>query len=190
MGISGRLFRQRKETLQCLIGHPLWGAGRAADLLTFQFGPRQLKTNRHGKSHEVGTYALHVQCAWHLAEAQRILAASGDFGYEPSDKSEELSHSEGGGYGWPKASISLLDERLHRFFRLREKTPVLVEAIRADDIGGLTIELSGSHILAVFPDTSLNAEYWRFFQVGVDLPHFVVTGQGIEDQEEEEKTDD
>ena len=55
MGIK----KQIEATLQCLIGHPFWGAGRVGNLLTFQFGPHYVKTNRHGKSSEVGTYALH-----------------------------------------------------------------------------------------------------------------------------------
>lgn len=72
---------QVEETLHCLIGHPLWGTGRVANLLSFQFGPRRWRTNLRGQ---------------------------------------------------------------------------------ADD-----------------------EEYWRFFQPATDLPHFVVTSQGIEDQVEE-----
>ena len=143
---------------------------------------RSVKTNRHGKSSEVGTYALHVQCAWHLAEARRLLVASGDLGYKPLDEDEEMNHYEGEAYRWSKAESSLLDERLLRFFLQCEIAPILVQALRADDLGGLTIELSASHRLAVFPDDSLDAEYWRFFQTdaGPDMPHFVVTDQGIE----------
>ncbi len=174
---------QIEERLQGLTGLPFWGAGRVGNLLTFQFGSRQMRINRHGKPYEVGTYALHVQCAWHLAEAQRILAASGDL-YYASDVNKAMSNYDGEVYAGPKAKSTRLDERLLRFFQQHEQTPLLVQAIRADDPGGLTIELSDHHRLAVFPDTSLDEECWRFFQTGVDLPHFVVTGQGIEDQEE------
>jgi hypothetical protein len=176
--------KQIEETLHCLTGHPFWGAGRAGNLLTFQFGPRQMRTNRQGKSYEVGIYALHVQCAWHLAEPQRLLAASGDLYYKSDNVNEEMRNYDGEVYALPKAEISRLDERLFHFFQQHEKTPLLVQAIRADDLGGLTIELSDHHRLVVFPDTSQDEECWRFFQPGVDLPHFVVTGQGIEDQEE------
>jgi hypothetical protein len=125
-----------------------------------------------------------VQCAWHLAETQRLLVTSGDLAYELSDVNEEMSTYDGEVYAWLKAERSRLDERLLRFFQQCEKTPLLVQAIRADELGGLTIALNSHHILAVFPDTSLDEEYWRFFHVGADLPHFVVTGRGIEDQEE------
>lgn len=173
-----------EETLHCLIGHPFWGAGRITNLLTFQFGPRQMRTNYRGKSYEVGTYALHVQCAWHLTNAQRILAASGDLGYELRNTDEEMSNADGEVYAWPKKESSLLDERLFHFFQQHKNMPLTVQAVRADDYGGLIIELSENHRLTVFPDTSLEEECWRFFQLGTDLPHLVVTGQSLEDQEE------
>jgi hypothetical protein len=89
---------------------------------------------------------------------------------------------QGEAYCWSKEESSLLDERLLRFFLQGEKTPFLVQALRADELGGLAIELSASHLLTAFPDDSLDAEYWRFFQTDADpdLPHFVVTDQGIE----------
>lgn len=173
-----------EETLQCLIGQSFWGSGRAANLLTFQFGHRQVRTDHHGNSQQIGTYALHVQCAWRLTKAQHILAASGDLGYEPIEVNEETRNYEGEGYSWPKTGGTHLDEQLVSFFRQCEQTPLFVQAIQADDLGGLTIELSFQHLLTVFPDDSFDEEYWRFFHVGGNLPHFVVTGQGIEDQEE------
>ena len=177
--------QQIEETLRCLVGQPFWGAGRAADLLTFQFGPRQWRTNRRGQAHEVGTYALHVQCAWHLGQAGHILVASRDLYYEPSDEHEKMSHSEREPYAWPEMNTSLLDERLFHFFQQCEKMPIFVQSLYADDFGSLTIALSEDHTLAVFPDDSLGEEYWRFFGVGkTDSPHFVVTGQGIEGEEE------
>lgn len=174
--------KQIEETLHCLIGHPFWGAGRIANLLTFQFGPHQVRTNRRGKPYEVGTYVLHVQCVWHLADAQRILAASGDLSYRLSKIDEEMSNADGGIYAWSKTESSLLDERLFHFFHQHENMPFPVQAVRADEYGGLIIALSENHRLAVFPDTSLAEECWRFFQLGTDLPHLVVTGQGLEDQ--------
>ncbi len=180
--------RQIEETLQCLIGHSFWGSGRTLNLLSFQFGPRHLRIDhRDGKPYEVGTYALHVQCAWHIAKAQRVLVASGDRLYEPDEVNEDMNNYDGELYAWPKAESSLLDERLLRFFLQCEKTPIFVQAIRADDLGGLTIELSYDFKLTVFPDYSDDYEYWRFFQLNADLPHFVVTSQGIEDPEDPEE---
>jgi hypothetical protein len=179
---KGIMKQQIEATLQCLLGTSFWGAGRISTLLTFQFGVRQLRTN-HGKLHEVGTYALHVQCTWRLAQAQHILAASGDRAYEPDDEHEQVIRSEMEPYAWPQTETRLLDQRLSSFFQQCEKTPIFVQAIQADDLGGLTLILSDNHTFTVFPDDSLDEEYWRFFEPGKELPHFVVTGQGIEDQD-------
>jgi len=176
--------KQIEKTLQCWIGQSFWGSGRVANLLTFQFGPRQERISRYGISYKMGTYALHVQCAWRLTKAQRILAASGDPGWEPKEVNEETRNDEGEGYSWPKTGGTGLDEQLVSFSRQGEHTPLFVQAIQADDLGGLTIELRSQHLLTVFPNDSFDEEYWRCFQVEGDLPHFVVTGQGIEGQEE------
>jgi hypothetical protein len=174
--------KQIEETLQCLIGHPFWGAGRAADLSTFQFGPRHMRTRRRdGRSYEVGTYALHVQCAWHLADAQHILVASRDRYYPRGDPDDESLDQDT--FRWDQPGANRCDERLEQFFKKYETTPVIVQTIQADNLGGMTIKLSQNHTLVVFPDDSLDGEYWRFFQTEKDLPHFVVTGHGIEDEE-------
>src|SRR6185437_10699370 len=103
--------KEIEETLQCLVGLPLWGAGRTLNLLSFQFGLRHLRTHRHGKSSEVGTYALHVQCAWHIATTDRLLVASRDRLFEPGDEQKqqgEMSRSEGESYTWSESDVSLL----------------------------------------------------------------------------------
>lgn len=177
--------QQVEDALQCLISLPFWGAGRITNLLTFQFGPRQLRADYHGKTHEVGTYALHVQCAWRITQAQHILVASGDRFYEPGDD-ETMTSYEGEAYAWSKTEHTLLDERLLRFFLQCERAPIFVQAIQADEFGGLTILLSNDHMLTVFPEASFEAEHWRFFQPArQDLPHFVATSEGIEDPDEE-----
>ncbi|HET8844652.1 MAG TPA: hypothetical protein VFN35_24490 [Ktedonobacteraceae bacterium] len=178
--------KQIEETLHCLIGHPLWGAGRVANLLSFQFGPGRWRTNLRGQASEVRTYALHVQCAWHLAKAHRLIAASGDLSFPPGEESKNANPLERDPYQWPKKERTLLDEQLCHFFLQYEKMPVVVQGLQANDLGGLNITLSDDHILTIFPDTSSDdEEYWRFFQPATDLPHFVVTAQGIERQEEE-----
>jgi hypothetical protein len=127
---------------------------------------------------------LHVQCAWHIAKVTYILAASRDRHFEPDEENKEMSDYEGEAYAWAKSESSLLDEQLFYFFQECEKAPVFVQAIRADDLGGLIIELSYNLTLTVFPDHSSDGECWRFFKLDSDLPHFVITGAGIEDQEE------
>ena len=62
--------------------------------------------------------------------------------------------------------------------------PYLVQTIHADEFGGFALELNQGHTLSVFPDTSDESECWRFFLHGPDNPHFVMTGVGIESQDD------
>ena len=51
---------------------------------------------------------------------------------------------------------------------------VLVSKISADEIGGLIIGLDLGIKLELFPDDSLEDEFWRFIVFGDKSEHFVV----------------
>jgi hypothetical protein len=57
---------------------------------------------------------------------------------------------------------------------------MIVLALEVDEIGSLRIILSNGYKIEIFPDDSLEKEFWRFFQLDSDPRHFVVTGKGIE----------
>lgn len=177
---------QIEKALECLIGLSFWGAGRTLNLLSFQFGPRQKRISwRDGRESEVGTYALHVQCAWRIVRGGRILAASDDRFRDWDDEDEVVYHVDGEAYVWSKSSSTLLDQLLSRFFGQCEQTPIFVQTVQVDDLGGVIITLSDGITLTLFPNASADdEEYWRFFRPGKDEPHLVVTAQGIEDPEE------
>ncbi|WP_182006877.1 hypothetical protein [Priestia aryabhattai] len=62
---------------------------------------------------------------------------------------------------------------------------MIVERFESDEVGGLKIFLSKGYSLEVFPDTSEDDEYsefWRLFNRKEDSLHFVVTGNGIENE--------
>ena len=86
MAFKEPTLQERIEHTFCLSEFDLWDAGRSADLATFQLGPRREVTDRHGRTREVGTYALHVSCAWHIIGPTGIFVASRDR-YYPSDAS-------------------------------------------------------------------------------------------------------
>jgi hypothetical protein len=67
-----------EEFLSVLVGLPMWGSGRAVDMEMFQFGARLPSMDRHGRPTERGGFALHVQCAWHIARDGKVIIASGD----------------------------------------------------------------------------------------------------------------
>lgn len=167
---------QIEETLQCLLGLPLWGASRAADLESFQFGDRRTVSSRRGGTKEVGEYALHVQCAWRIVGKYGIVVASRDR-YYPAGNADEFPPD----FEWDCPGANRCDERVAVLFKETANSPLAVEAIQADNAGSIYLTLSGGYKLEVFPDDSLPGEYWRLFQPSKETEHFVITGLGIEE---------
>jgi hypothetical protein len=54
---------------------------------------------------------------------------------------------------------------------------LVVERVRASELGDLDIDLSGGYHLTLFPEGSAG-EAWRLFEPGEDAPHFVMEGNG------------
>jgi hypothetical protein len=74
--------------------------------------------------------------------------------------------------GYDPATRSLVNHTEH----------LVIEAVRADDYGGAAIQFSGGYQLVLFP-AGTRGEDWRLFRPGIDEPHFVVVGGGIEQEE-------
>ena len=76
----GRLGWRVKDAiergLRPLVGLPLWAVGRAGSLKWFQFGDRRTVPALRGGSKEVGEYALHLDCPWHLVGPAGQVAAT------------------------------------------------------------------------------------------------------------------
>ncbi len=166
---------QIEETLQCLLGLPLWGASRASDLQSFQFGDRGTVSTRRRGTKEVGEYALHVQCAWRIAGKDGIVVASRDR-YYPAGNPDEFPPD----FEWDYPGVNRCDERVAALFSETVNSPLTVEAIQADNAGSISLTLRGGYKLEVFPDDSLPGEHWRLFQPSIKTEHFVITGLGIE----------
>ncbi len=168
---------QIEARLRVLLGLPFWGAGRAADLESFQFGPRQMATNRRGQTREVGSFALHVQCAWRIVAQAGIVVASRDRYYPTGDPERDVPD-----FAWDRPGANRCDERIAHFFARHAETPLLVEGVSVDAVGGLILTLSDGHALDIFPDDSLPEEHWRFFAHNTDQAHLVVRGQGLSEE--------
>lgn len=170
-----------ESELAVLIGRPLWGSSRAADMEMFAFGERRLGTDLRGRPVERGEFALHVQCPWRIVHHGGILAGSRDV-YSPREDAQEVPAD----FDWDQPSANRRDQRLQWFFEERAEEPSVVQSIEADDVGSLRILLSGDFVLDVFPADSLDeeghSERWRFFRPGTDTPHIVVTGRGLEQE--------
>src|SRR5574344_1426231 len=133
-----------EEKLKVLINQPLLDIGRASNLLWLSFGERVVTINRKGNEIQKGKYALNVQCAWRLTQNSRIIVASKDI-YLPKTGLEYDS------FNWEEYGNNRFDERISSF--------------KIDFEFGVKFEL--------FPDDSLEEEFWRFIINGNKSEHFV-----------------
>jgi hypothetical protein len=166
-----------ETSLRQLIGLPLWGAGRAADLQWFQFGERRDVATRNGGTKSVGTWALHILCAWRIRSADRIVVTSSDC-YMRADHLSESTED----FNWDEQGANQRDQRMAIFMADKEDT-LIVTDVTADNFGGFCLQLATGFHLEVFPDVSAeDFEFWRLFQPSTESSHFVATSSGLEDQ--------
>lgn len=156
------------EYINLLIGEPLSGIGRAANMLWMGFGKDVKTTNLKGQERTVSEYALHIQCAWRIIYRKRIFTGNGDF-YQLTVENDTGD--------WDTKGGNLFDLKAVEINSLLEKKSFTVEKIIVRDIGDLKIYFSNGLRLEVFPNDSLHEEYWRFFSKKPELAdrrHLVV----------------
>jgi hypothetical protein len=163
---------QPPPTLQELLGKPLWGAGRAANMQWFHFGRRRMVRSslpsRRGQEREVGELALHVQSPWRLCSGAVVVVGSYDLNF-PSGVSE-LSRVPAG-FDWDKAPTRL-DELMADVER--RLLPAEVTGVIVGVAGSFTLTLGEKISIDVFPNASVRAEGWRLFVPGDgDREHLV-----------------
>ncbi|CAG9264017.1 conserved hypothetical protein [Burkholderia diffusa] len=142
------------KRLVVLVGLDLSWISHAGDMLTVQFGPQRRYTVR-GREREDGAWALHVQCDWQLQRDEIVIATREDL-----RGADEKAHGTA--------------SHLHEILVTQE--PINVEAISADDAGGVVVSLSRNYRLVVIPDGIEDDEDWRFFAPGAEMPHLVIEG--------------
>lgn len=167
-------MKQKIESaLSVLIGLPLWGGHRAADLQVLKFGIRISTADRKGRPCEIGEYGLHLQCPWRISGPDGVVVGAMDL-YHPPGEQPEVPPD----FNWETGNRR--DERLSAFFERTKDNPTQVLKASANDCGGFVLDLAGGFQLEVFPADSLPDEYWRLLKPRDLESHFVVTGKGIE----------
>jgi hypothetical protein len=168
--------KQIETAMGVLIGMPLWQCTRAADMACFQFGQRRKVEGRNGREKEVGDWALHVQCVWRITQGGRVAVGRQDL-YYPAKyvQDEPLPHD----FDWDRGP-NRHDKLLASLFRNGTRE-FAVREIEVGIAGSFRILLEEDFSLAVFPSDSLAGEHWRLFEPDRDGPHFVVTGNGVEE---------
>jgi hypothetical protein len=161
-----------------LIGKKLWRCTRAADLAAFQFGIRRPTKTFRGEPAEVGEFALHVQCGWRIAHGDKVLVARRDLYYPANYSSANQAIPED--FDWDISGANLQDRLVTELFQGGTRE-FAVRRVEVGCAGALQILLEADVSLEVFPDDSHEQEHWRLFAPSTGGPHFVVTGNGIQD---------
>jgi hypothetical protein len=170
-----------EQALAVLVGKPLWGSGRAADMETFQFGAIHSGVDSNMPWPE-GAYALHVQCPWRIVGPDhRIIVGYSDLRFPAGDPLQEPPGFDPNKQMW----ITRRKERLDDFYNETDRSNRVVTAIEANELGDVRITFSDGCTLETFADDSLDddsyiSERWRLLR-GDDVSHFVMTGGGIDE---------
>jgi hypothetical protein len=165
-----------EKELSVLIGLPLYGIGRAANMGTFHFGReirRSICKGKHrGKEEAHGEFRLHVQCTWRIIHRGKIVTGSDDYLYQRlDDGSYDYSDDD---------STPLQDERIKGWLTEELRAKLCVVSIWSDEVGSLDVQLAPACHLQVFPTVTIDdGEYWRFF--GCFGPHLVMTPSGLDE---------
>jgi hypothetical protein len=160
------VIKNIEKELKVLIGKPLSNIGRAGNLLWLSFGEKIAMLDMNGCEVFKEKFALHIQCSWRLTIGSRIIVGSQDF-YIPRTG---LSEDE---FNWDIQGANRFDERINAFKEMPESNTKVVEFFM-DEFGGVKISFDSGAKLEVFPDDSLEEEFWRFIEFGEKSKHFVV----------------
>ncbi|WP_052292887.1 hypothetical protein [Desulfofarcimen acetoxidans] len=95
------------------------------------------------------------------------MVASGDFYLTRTGISDDDD------FVWDKLGENRFDEKVNEF-KKRLKTNIIVTEISADIFGGLKMCLDSGISLELFPDDSMEDEFWRFIVFEGKNKHFVV----------------
>jgi hypothetical protein len=150
---------QIAHRLSALVGFNLSGAGRAADMLTLQFGPLRDVTTRRGTIKRVGVWSLHIQCGWKIERSGANFASSPDFAVSEDNTRATL-------------------ERIREL--VANGGPFTVNRISVGDNANVTVFMSENLRLVISTDAAPDEEDWRFFESSSSGKHFVIQGGKID----------
>lgn len=156
-----------------LVGLPVWGPRRDADLLSLQFGE-----SRQVDGVAAGALTLQIACAWRIAGPTSILVASGDL-FTPVLEDADLET-----FDWDVPGASWWDFRM-----ANEVAPLFAEnptvtTFLADSYGGVRLVCTAGVEIELFPNSSaaphVETEFWRLYRAGESDQHVVVGTNGVE----------
>lgn len=162
--------KQMVESVLCkLVGQPLVGAARAADMLILQLGKLRQRQTPPGRNVETGEWALHIQCPWRIGNSQGIYTGRSDY-WQPQEAAETRAELE----NWNPELSNIWDERMSAWIAKRQTSPVKVRSVSSDCFAGMRLHFDDGFTLEVFSDSSSD-EDWRLIAWDDDK-HLVVIG--------------
>ena len=109
-----------------------------------------------------GDYRLTLECPWRIEQGDRILVGSEDYWLRAEGNTDTNWNATDMQWG------HLQDQLLERIMGEEKNGSIfnsganlVVENVRADDLGGFQLGLSGGYVLSVFPSTGREME-WLF----------------------------
>lgn len=122
-------------------------------------------------------YALHMQTFFRFCNDEDVLITDMDK-YQPIS---QMTDNED--FDWDVKGSNLLDKWCDEFNKNLSDS-IIINSIDINNFGDLKIYFSNSITLTVFVDTTSNDECWRFFVWHGKERHLVITGRGIQCQED------
>lgn len=122
-------------------------------------------------------YALHMQTFFRFCNQEEILITDTDK-YLPA--SPEIDYDT---FNWDVQGNNLLDKWCEEFNKnLSDK--IIIDSVEINNFGDLTVYFSNFITLTVYAGMASDEECWRFFEWNGKEEHLVITGRGIQSQED------
>ena len=107
----------------------------------------------HGRTKEVGEFALQVQCSWRIRRGDQVVVGCRDLYYPPEESDSPMDDFRLGRSGGQQARHTYCGA-----FR-NETRQFLVRKVEVCEVGGFTIIFDEEYALDFFPDDSLSDEH-------------------------------
>jgi hypothetical protein len=129
-------------------------------------------------------YALHLQCCFRIRDREGLLVTNMEM-YQPSTAIVNKPNFQIDSFDWDVQGDNRFDEWVKKLSPAISREITVVDA-RVNAYGDLTIYLEQNIVIEAFIDVSTD-ECWRLFQTNSKRHHFVMLGNGIEEDEEDEE---